>query len=170
MPATRSPSQSWYASLSIDLFLRVLNNSIFHPFVASLIPLCLRAGEVPYSAPVFKNTVCWAIFVCIVHILLPINERIAYGKPRELDDEEVVVITGGACGLGKCIAELYALKGGTVAVIDVEAEDRIEGVNYYTCDVGDAGAVNSVWERITKEVWATSLLWIRKGSSDKVCT
>ena len=156
MPATRSRGRSWSSDLTIDLLFKVLNNSIFHPFVASLIPLCLRAAEVPYSADVFRYSVYYAIFICILHVLEPINRRIAYGPPRRVDlEEEVLVITGGASGLGRCLAEIYALRGSAVAVIDIqdaEAGNRIEGVRYYQCDVGDVSAVANAWAKITEEV------------------
>ena len=156
MPASRPPGTPWHASLNIDLFLTILRNSIFHPFVASLLPLCLRAAEVPYSAPAFRNAVYWAIFICVCHILAPINQRIAFGKRRKVDwEQEVVVITGGARGLGRCLAEIYALRGATVGVLDVERVDEswgVEGVRYWECDVGDVDAVGRVWAEIEKEV------------------
>lgn len=159
MPASRRPDQPWYHSINLDLFLRVLKNSIFHPFVASLIPLCLRASEIPYTEPAFKNSVYWAIFVCILAVLAPFNEKIAYGSPRPVDhEEEVIVITGGASGLGRTIAEIYALKGATVAVLDIKSigtTGRIEGVKYYECDVGNRLETKKVWAKVTKEVRLT---------------
>jgi hypothetical protein len=155
MPPSRTVGQAWYSSLTIDVFIKILNNSIFHPFVASLIPLCLRAGEVPYSAPVFRNTVYWAILMCVISILLPFNERLAYGKPRKIDhEEEVIVITGGSSGLGNCLAELYAMKGASVAVLDIKLVgdgQAVEGVKYYTCDIGDEASVARAWAEIVKE-------------------
>ena len=65
------------------------------------------------------------------------------------------MITGGASGLGRCVAEVYALKGATVAVLDimpVGAASAIEGVKYYECDVGDVAEVEGAWAKITKEV------------------
>jgi len=156
MPATRPRDKPWYTDLTIDLLLKILNNSIFHPFVASLIPLCLRAAEVPYSADAFRYSVYYAIFICILSILGPINERIAYGPPRKVDwEEEIIVITGGASGLGRCLSEVYAMRGATVAVIDiaqVNAGNRVENVNYWQCDVGDVSAVAATWDEITKKV------------------
>ncbi|MCJ1390407.1 hypothetical protein MMC18_003266 [Xylographa bjoerkii] len=162
MPATRTRDRPWYSDLSIDLFVKILKNSIFHPFIASLIPLCLRAVEVPYSAASFRYAVYYAIFICILHVLAPISERIAYGTARKVDlEEEVIVITGGAGGLGRCLAEIYALRGATVAVLDIrgkESGDPIEDVSYYRCDVGDAAAVAEVWARITKELGLPTIL------------
>jgi len=71
------------------------------------------------------------------------------------------VITGGASGLGRCLAEIYALRGATVAVLDIrskESRNSIEDVSYYECDVGDAAAVTDVWTRITKELGLPTIL------------
>lgn len=157
MPATRPRHKPWYSDLTIDLLIKILNNSIFHPFVASLIPLCLRAAEVPYSADAFRYSVYYAIFICILSILGPINERIAYGPSRKVDwEEEVIVITGGASGLGRCLSEVYAMRGATVAVIDitqVKVGDRVENVFYWQCDVGDMAAVARTWKEIAATVF-----------------
>ena len=92
----------------------------------------------------------------ILDVLGPINRRIAYGKDRKVDlDEEVIVITGGRSGLGKCVAEVYALRGATVAVIDVqdaEGGEEVDGISYYNCDVSDGEAVKKTWAQITEEV------------------
>lgn len=86
-----------------------------------------------------------------------INKRIAYGLPREVSwDEEVVVITGGASGLGRIIAETYSMRGASVAVLDiVQPQEGVEGqsgIKTYICDVGDAGAVENAAKQIEEDV------------------
>lgn len=160
MPPTRGRHQPWYASLTLDLVLHILQNSIFHPYVASLIPLCLRAAEVPYRSDAFTNTVIYAAFICLLWLLAPLNERLAYGPRRRVSqDDEVVVITGGAGGLGHCLAEIYARKGIATAVLDVlEPKDRIEGVEYYQCDVSDSTKLSKTFHRIEAEVGPPTVL------------
>ena len=162
MPITRRPDQPWHHSLTIDLLLRVLSNSVFHPFIASLVPLCLVAGGISYTSDSVRNTIYYAIVICIISILQPLNERIAYGTAREVDhEEEVIVITGGASGLGKCLAESYAMKGATVAVLDkkaVEGDDEIDGVRYFQCDISDNTAVMSSWGAVKKELGTPTVL------------
>lgn len=100
------------------------------------------------------------------------NGRLAHGAPREMDwEEEVVVITGGVGGLGGCLAEIFALRGVAVAVLDVavqmaggagndgvvDGEER-EGVRYYRCDVGDYEVVEKTWTRIVKDVGTPTVL------------
>lgn len=75
--------------------------------------------------------------------------------PREVDlSEEVIVITGGASGLGLLIAEVYGMRGATVAVLDVNEMENTEarGVTYYKCDVGDKEQVVKVAAEIEIDV------------------
>ena len=140
MPSSTGPTP-WHAHLTIDLLAKVLQRSIFHPFIAWLIPLCQRAVATPYSHPAIRLTMAWAVVVCLFWVLAAVDRRVAYGLPRRVrfsesdhagadgdvdaddeedeDEDEVVVITGGASGVGRLIAEVYGLRGVGVAVLDV---------------------------------------------------
>jgi NAD(P)-dependent dehydrogenase (short-subunit alcohol dehydrogenase family) len=147
----------WYSYITIDLIAHVLSTSIFHPFVAWLIPICFRAVQAPYDNPQFIGACVYASFITLIWILSGIHKRIAYGLPREVDwNDEVVVITGGANGLGKVIAETYAMRGASVAILDVvqpAKESEISGdVRFYRCDVGDAEAVERAAKAIESDV------------------
>ena len=70
------------------------------------------------------------------------------------ESEEVVVVTGGSSGLGQLVAEIFALKGISVAVLDVK-KPQMEGnyaLQYYECDVSDPNAVHRVAQQIQQEV------------------
>ena len=41
--------------------------------------------------------------------------------------DKVVVVTGGAKGIGKCIGEMFQKEGAHVCVIDVEENDYFQG-------------------------------------------
>lgn len=147
----------WQSHLTIDLFAKVLSRSIFHSFIAWLIPLCLRAVSAPYESYQFIGASLWASLVTLVWMLSVVNKRLAYGLPREVDwDEEVVVITGGANGLGRLIAETYSMRGASVAVLDVVLpKEEIGGqakIQNYICDIGDAEAVEKAAKQIEKDV------------------
>lgn len=97
-----------------------------------------------------------------------LNKRIAYGAPRKVDwQDEVVVITGGVGGLGGCLAEIFALRGVGVGVLDVavggeksavrDGEER-EGVRYYHCDVGSSSQIESVWARVGEDLGTPTIL------------
>lgn len=155
--ASHKDEKPWHAHLTIDLFATVLSRSVFHPFIAWLIPLCLRAVSAPYESTQFIATSVYASLVTLVWVLSVVNKRMAYGLPREVDwDEEIVVVTGGASGLGRIIAETYSMRGASVAVLDVvQPTEEIEGqaaIKNYLCDVGDEAAVQVAAKQIEKDV------------------
>jgi len=71
-----------------------------------------------------------------------------------------VVITGGASGLGKVIAEMYGMRGVSVAVLDVRVPDEeerekseaLEHVRFYRCDVGRLEEVQRARGQIEEDV------------------
>lgn len=161
MPGTageypRPPQRdSWFAPVSVDLLLKVLNVTLLHPFICWLIPLCLRAQTTKWEAPPMVGAIAWAVFISLCWVAGAANQRLAHGPPREVDlDEEVIVITGGASGLGMLVAEVYGMRGATVAVLDVNDMENgdARGVTCYRCDVGDKKQVAEVAARIESEV------------------
>ena len=100
----------------------------------------------------------WATLVSLGWAAAAVNRRVAYGAPREVDlGEEVIVVTGGASGLGMLVAEVYGMRGATVAVLDVNEMENGEarGVTYYKCDVSDKAQVARVAAEIEKDVSVT---------------
>lgn len=155
--ATIGTDKSWYQHITLDLVVHLLQRSIFHPFIAWLIPLCQRAVGAPADSTQYLTACAWATFITAFWILSYIDAKLAYGKSRDLEwDEEVVVVTGGASGLGKILAEMYGMRGASIAVLDVQNPDKesegLAGVEYYPCDVGDAEQVAKAKEQIEKDV------------------
>ena len=150
----------WHANLTIDLIARVLRNSIFHPFIAWLIPLCMRAQATSYGHPKMQMAIGYAILISVWSVLTVLDKRTAYGLAREVDlAKEVIVITGGASGLGLLIAEVYGMRGASVAVLDVRQMDgESAGVEYYECDVGDRAQVQKAAKMIEEDVCLANLL------------
>lgn len=121
--------------------------------------LSLRAQVTPYTDRAFIFATGYAVFLTLLAMAKTVNRRIAYGLPRTVDlSEEVVVITGGASGLGLLIARVYGLRGVSVAVLDVkevadvEGWDESSGVEYYQCDIGNRKEVEGTARRIEKDV------------------
>ena len=99
----------------------------------------------------------YASLLTAMYFLGVLNKQIAYTKARKVDlSEEVIVITGGASGLGLLIAEVYGMRGATVAVLDVKDLEAGEarGVSHYKCDVGDKDQVARVALEIERDVSA----------------
>ncbi|KAK4101038.1 NAD(P)-binding protein [Parathielavia hyrcaniae] len=152
---------SWFAPLSIDLIVKVFKTTFFHPFVAWIVPLCFRAQNMFWDAPPMLVSIAWALLISLSWIAGVINDRLAFGLPREVDlNEEVIVITGGASGLGLLIAEVYGMRGATVAVLDVEEMENgdARGVTYYKCDVTDKEQVARVAVEIEKNLGTPTVL------------
>lgn len=162
MDRPRPPMRdSWFAPVSIDLLLKVLNVTIFHPFIAWLIPLCFRAEHMDYDATPMRVTIAWAFAVTMLWMSNMLSHKIAYGMPREVDlGEEVIVVTGGASGLGLLLAEVYGMRGATVAVLDkadLESTDA-RGITHYKCDVSDRAQIASVAAEIERDLGTPTIL------------
>ncbi|PYH82175.1 NAD(P)-binding protein [Aspergillus uvarum CBS 121591] len=152
-------------AITLDLLLTVLSRTLFHPFIAWILVLCLRAQATPYTAPAFLVATGYAGLLSLLNIVRSGNDRFAYGEPRRVDlSEEVVVVTGGASGLGLLIARIYGLRGVSVAVLDVKREEEVEGleemegVEYFRCDVGDRGALEETARRVEVELGTPTIL------------
>ena len=146
---------AWLAPLSIDMFVRVAITTVFHPFITALVPLCLRARTYSWTSTAMIVSIGWAAIISLLWTLSLINQRIAYGSKREVDlREEVIVITGGAGGLGGLLAEVYGMRGASVVVLDVaDASDvAARGISYYKCDVGDQDALSKAAAQIKNDV------------------
>lgn len=151
----RSQELAWAKPLSIDLIIKVLNVTFLHPFVAWMMPLCMRAQAMPWSHTAIQIAIGYASFLTMMFFLGVLNRQIAYSKPRKVDfSEEVIVITGGASGLGLLIAEVYGMRGASVAVLDVKDLEAGEarGVSVYKCDVGDKEQIARVAVEIERDV------------------
>lgn len=146
---------SWAKPLSIDLILKVLNITLFHPWVAWMMPLCMRAQATPWHHTSMHVAIGYASLLTAFYFLGILNHQIAYSKPRQVDlSEEVIVITGGASGLGLLVAEVYGMRGATVAVLDVKELESGEarGVSVYKCDVADKDQLARVAVEIERDV------------------
>ncbi|KAF4546090.1 Short-chain dehydrogenase/reductase SDR [Lasiodiplodia theobromae] len=158
----------WYHPLTIDLLADIANRSILHPFIACLIPLCLSAIGTPTTWLRFQVACAYAIAVTLWTLLVQhYGRRTAFGPPRTVSlDDEVVVVTGGARGLGALVAEVYGMRGASVAVLDVAGEDEVgaerlleeKNVTYYRCDVGDRAEVERVYKRIESDLGTPTVL------------
>ncbi|KAB5586016.1 hypothetical protein GE09DRAFT_1166586 [Coniochaeta sp. 2T2.1] len=159
---TRPPQRdTWFAPVTVDMVVKVARTSFFHPFIAWIIPLCFRAQNMMWDAPPMLVSIAWAAFISVCWIVGAINQRLAFGLPREVDlSEEVIVITGGASGLGMLVAEVYGMRGASVAVLDVRDMENGEarGVTYYKCDVSDKDQVERVAREIEKDLGPPTVL------------
>ncbi|KAF1944805.1 short chain dehydrogenase/reductase [Clathrospora elynae] len=157
------PDEPWHHYLTIDVIWYVLGYTLFHPFVSWVIVLCLRAQYTPYGNIEMRVAMAWATLMTSIGLFGLVSDRIAWGSPREVDlAEEVIVITGGAEGLGGLLADTYGMRNANIAVLDtkVVSEDEAEqkGVLYYQCDVSDAKQVEAAAAKIVQDLGAPTIL------------
>lgn len=115
----------------------------------------------PWSHTAIQLAIGYAALLTALYFLGIMNRQIAYSKARTVDfSEEVIVITGGASGLGLLVAEVYGMRGATVAVLDVKELESGEarGVSVYKCDVGNKEDVARVALEIERDVGFYSIL------------
>jgi NADPH:quinone reductase-like Zn-dependent oxidoreductase len=153
-PGTGPPP--WHAGLTLDVVVAAARKSVLHPFVAWMLPLSLLAGSTPPHHLSVRAAAAYALLLTLLAAAGWANQRIAFGRGAEVEDvqDEVVVITGGAGGLGLLIADFYRMRGAGVAVLDVKPmpDDGGSGVEYFKCDVGSAEEVAAVAKKIRSSV------------------
>jgi hypothetical protein len=154
------PDAPWHHYITVDLIWYVLSYTLFHPWIACILVLCLRAQYTAWDALEMRIAIAWALLITSIGIFNIFNERIANGTYREIDlEDEVIVVTGGVEGLGGLIAETYGMRNANIAVLDVKDVDQDEaeekGVLYYKCDVGDAKQVEAAVAEIVEDVGIT---------------
>jgi NAD(P)-dependent dehydrogenase (short-subunit alcohol dehydrogenase family) len=77
-------------------------------------------------------------------------------------DGKIVVVTGGASGIGRAIADCFAAAGAHIRILDINvksAQRAVEEINgmgggkaaAYTCDVSDSAQVHKTFERLFRE-------------------
>jgi len=149
--------------LSIDMLHRVLRQTLLNPVLVWFVPLAYRAQTFQYHHPPLYLSALYAAIITTLWILNYFNILLAFGPAREFDwTEEVVLVTGGGSGLGLLIAEVYGMRGVTVAVLDTnvteEGENEARNVYFYRCDVGDLAAVEAVKTRVEEELGTVTVL------------
>ena len=75
--------------------------------------------------------------------------------------DKVVVVTGGASGIGAAVANAFASEGAHVAVLDIKTpqdEQSFGMIRRYHCDVGDEAAVEAAFDKVTADYGAVEIL------------
>lgn len=155
-------------AFTIDTLLHAIHHTLLNPTLTILAPLTLAARSPTLHTTPIHATAAFFVFTLLLRLYFLLDAYVLApgATPRPLHwSDEVVLITGGAGGLGGLLAELYGMRGVRVAVADVldESDARVRnwerrGVRYYACDVGERAAVEALRGRVEAELGVVSVL------------
>ena len=77
--------------------------------------------------------------------------------PERPFEGSVVVVTGGAAGIGKAVAQAFVEAGSAVAVLDRDLSGAPDGVTAMKADVTSDAEVNSAHKRPVYEALAAEI-------------
>ncbi len=84
-------------------------------------------------------------------------------------DNQVVIVTGGAMGIGEATARTFADSGATVAILDMNADAgektaaSLPKSRFYRCNVADPGSVQTAIDEVAKALGGIHVLVSNAG-------
>jgi len=158
-------SSAVFDSFDVDLVIKVLTNTAFSPFFTALFPVFFFFQGESWTSPAVVGGIGYFIALCIFwmvkwYSLLWRNQgSLLFAPPRLEWSDQVVLITGGASGIGELLANTLAVRGVTVVVLDVKPiVTENYNIAYYKCDVSDWDEVSKVAKTIIEEVGHPTML------------
>jgi len=159
------PTTAVWDAFDIDLVVKVLTNTAFSPFFTALFPLFFFFQGESGTSSVVTGAICYFIGVSLFWLvkwcsLLYRNQgSILFGPPPLDWSEQIVVITGGASGVGELLANTLAVRNVTVVVLDVNPiVTENYNVTYYQCDVSKWEEVSRVAKVVIEEIGNPTVL------------
>lgn len=199
-------------TITLDLLLQILTYTFLNPLFAMWVPILILAQQSPSTTP-YHFSLFYLFFVCLLSFSnwaqRVWRDRSWLGEEGEeegargrrtwvtrmfggpsLDwDKQIVVITGGASGVGLVVVETLAVMGVTVVVIDrnqfvgdwgelqdpigyvfdVHADDEtmaVDDVFSYKCDLADTAQICETVKRIQEEVKSIFYLTVQVNITD----
>jgi len=154
-----------FDSFDIDLVIKVLSHTAFSPFFLFLLPVFFFFhGQKLNDTPVVITSVYWVLvssfwFLKWYSRLYRNQGNLLFG-PGPLDwGEQIVVITGGASGVGELLANTLAVRNVTVVVLDVmPIVTENYNITYYKCDVTNPEEVEAVSKEVIEEIGHPTVL------------
>ncbi|KAF9954877.1 hypothetical protein BGZ72_004191 [Mortierella alpina] len=143
---------------SIDFVMQLCNASIFHvSFPFFLIP-CFKMYGFSNENLAFILAAIYGVLLFVVKIAYWFHER-SQRRDGKVDwEDEVVLITGGASGIGYLLAEMLAIRRITVVVLDTQPVKTALDIDSYICDVSDPQDIARVAKEIREDVGEPTIL------------
>ncbi|KZT06430.1 retinal short-chain dehydrogenase reductase [Laetiporus sulphureus 93-53] len=154
-----------FDNFDIDLIVKVVMHTILSPFFTFFIPVFYYFQGMPWYHPVLLSSAIYVMAVSAFWFFkwcsrLYRNQGSLLYAPAPLDwGEQIVVITGGASGMGELIANTCAVRNVTVVVLDVNPiVTENYNINYYKCDVSKWEEVEAVSKKIIEDIGHPTIL------------
>ncbi|KAG8955569.1 hypothetical protein FRC04_007560 [Tulasnella sp. 424] len=150
--------------VDVDVFVKVVSNTMLSPFFAIWVPIFYKSQGLPWTSPIIFWSCLYVLSVFLFRGLRSIDRRwrngTLFGSGDRIDwSEQVVVITGGAGGIGGLLANTLAIRGVTVAIMDVvPLVTENHNIEYYKCDVSNYDEVQHVAAKIVEELGHPTIL------------
>ncbi|ORY01391.1 NAD(P)-binding protein [Basidiobolus meristosporus CBS 931.73] len=143
------------AEFNFDFLLRILRVSVFYYGFGACLLWYLFSTGVPCSG---WGAIWYAYGMAVICSAL--GYRLLHPPSKnKLDwNDEIVLITGGASGIGFMLAETLAVRNIKTIVLDVNEVKSEHSMHFYRCDVAVSDQVSAVAEKIRKEVGNPTIL------------
>ncbi|KAL1918419.1 uncharacterized protein VTP21DRAFT_3079 [Calcarisporiella thermophila] len=143
---------------SIDFVAQLFRVTVLHPSIGLVVLPILYAFQVDTDSWIAYYSIRYLVALVIIYVVHATWLRIKRRKKLQWE-EQIVVITGGASGIGQILAELLAIRQVTVVVLDRNPiETQQSNIIYHQCDVSDPKQVESAAKKIIKEVGHPTVL------------
>ncbi|TFK22320.1 retinal short-chain dehydrogenase/reductase [Coprinopsis marcescibilis] len=154
-----------FDNLDVDLIAKVLTHTLFSPFFIFFVPVFyVFQGHSPWDPVIIGFGVYYALLSAFWFLRwysrLYRNQGSLILGPKRFDwGEQIVVITGGASGIGELLANTLAVRNVSVVVLDINPiVTENYNVTYYKCDVSKWEEVEAVAKTIKEEIGDPTVL------------
>ncbi|KAJ3769956.1 retinal short-chain dehydrogenase reductase [Lentinula raphanica] len=154
-----------FDSLDVDLVFKVLKHTLFSPFFVFFVPVFYVFSGAKTTDPFVIWSGGYYVLLCLYWLgdwlstLYRNQGNLLYSPPRFDWGEQIVVVTGGASGVGELLANTLAVRNVTVVVLDVNPiVSENHNIIYYKCDVSKWDQVEAVAQKIVEEIGHPTVL------------
>uniref|UniRef100_A0A8H7Y088 Short-chain dehydrogenase/reductase 3 n=1 Tax=Psilocybe cubensis TaxID=181762 RepID=A0A8H7Y088_PSICU len=154
-----------FDNLDLDLIIQVLANTAFSPFFVALMPVFYVFQGAKVSDGIVVGGVVYYLAISLFWFIkwysrLYRNQGSFILRPKRLEwSDQIVVVTGGASGIGELLANTLAVRNVTVVVLDINPiVTENYNIAYYKCDVSRWEEVEAVSKKIIEEIGEPTIL------------
>ncbi|KIY69505.1 retinal short-chain dehydrogenase/reductase [Cylindrobasidium torrendii FP15055 ss-10] len=150
--------------LDIDLVVKVLSRTVFSPFFVFFIPIFFYANGAHLDMPLIWGSALYWLAISLFWLIkrgsvLYRNQGNFYTPPRFDWGNQIVLITGGASGIGELLANTLAVRNVPVVVLDIKPiQTENYNIKYYQCDVSKWSEIERVAKQVQEEVGNPTVL------------